>query len=448
MSTDQPESARPTSNARDDSDARKRRQADNTRNALNNQRGSDRKQVRIHTPENEDPDYLFVEDVLTTRSGDLPAVEGGLRDESDGSLAALVGSATWTSVDNSPIPGVATVTFEEPVDVTAVCRAFDRRIRLGAVMPMGVVHITPTGLCPDSEPITVPDTPDPTPLPTPVDVTPDSGDGVDVVVIDTGRLAQVEAEHSWLSSPEIRGDAEQPEVGHYTGHGTFVCGVLRTMAPKASIDVNGVLVALGAAVEEDMAAELLDAVTEDKPDIISMSAGTTSRDDLPPITLAVICEQLQERGVLLVAAVGNDGNTEAFYPAYFSVADARVNRPANPNVVSVGALTANGTRAGYSNYSWPVVYAQGSDMVNAYPNGRYVYEYPPMKGKPDANFTNWLASWNGTSFSTPLVAGLIAAHMTLRHENATTAWQHLARNASRNPGGDLVLKPGNQTANP
>ena len=63
------------------------------------------------------------------------------------------------------------------------------------------------------------------------------------------------------------------------------------------------------------------------------SAGTTSRDDLPPITLSVICEQLADQGVLLVAAAGNDGNTEAFYPAYFSVADDRIGRPANPNVV-------------------------------------------------------------------------------------------------------------------
>jgi subtilisin family serine protease len=280
-----------------------------------------------------------------------------------------------------------------------------------------------------------------------VKVAPEFGKGVDLVVIDTGRLLDVEKQHAWLKSPQIAGDEEQPDVGHFTCHGTFVCGVIRTMAPEVSIDVNGVLVALGAAVEEDMAKELWEAVFDDRPDIISMSAGTTSRDDLPPITLSVICEQLQEQGVLLVAAAGNDGNAEAFYPAYFSLEDGRINRPANPNVVSVGALAGDGSRADYSNHTWPLVYAQGSDIVNAYPNGPYRYQYPDMKGQPDAEFMNGMASWNGTSFSTPLVSGLIAAHMSLRREDAKTAWKHLARRASR-PLGDSVLKPGDQMTSP
>jgi len=391
------------------------------------------------------PDYLFVEDVLTTRSADLAEVERGLRDTTDQVLSGLLGAVTWTPADNAPIAGVATVTFDGPVDVTAVSRVFDGRIRLGAVMPMGVVHITPTGYCPDSEPLVVPHTPDQPPAP--VDVSPDFGDGVSVVVIDTGRRQDVEQAHTWLSSPPITGDPEQQGIEHYTGHGTFVCGVLRSMAPKVSIDVNGVLYALGAADEEDMAQELYEAVFQDRPDIISMSAGTTSRDDLPPIALSVICEQLADQGVLLVAAAGNDGNTEAFYPAYFSVADSKIGRPANSNVVSVGAMAKDGTRADYSNHDWPVVYAQGSEVVNAYPNGAYRYEYPPMKGQPDAMFTNGLASWNGTSFSTPLVSGLIAAHMSLRGENAVTAWKHLYRKA-KSPQGESVLKPGNQMANP
>ena len=46
-----------------------------------------------------------------------------------------------------------------------------------------------------------------------------------------------------------------------------------------------------------------------------MSAGTTTRKGYQPIALAVVCEQLAEAGILLVAAAGNDSSTEHFYPA-------------------------------------------------------------------------------------------------------------------------------------
>ena len=209
MSTGHPETGRP----RDDdshraSDERKTLQADHTRAAVNAGRGN-RKKVVTHRTDAGGSELLLVEDVLTTRSADLAAVQVALQDGNDAALASLVGGSTWTAVDGSPIEGVATVTFAGAVDVTAICRVFDSRIRLGAVMPMGVVHITPTGFvhsepCP-SERLAV--------WPTRVDATRDLGDGVDVVVIDTGRLPAVEGEHPWLTLPPITGDDEPPRSG-------------------------------------------------------------------------------------------------------------------------------------------------------------------------------------------------------------------------------------------
>jgi subtilisin family serine protease len=113
--------------------------------------------------------------------------------------------------------------------------------------------------------------------------------------------------------------------------------------------------------------------------------------------------------------------------------------------LSVGALNAAGTaRADYSNYgSWVDVYARGSDMVNAFPDGRYVYDEPPHKGEV-YQFVEGLAKWSGTSFATPLVAGLIAGRMSRTGESARDAADALKKLAVANakPGVGPILRPG------
>ena len=59
-------------------------------------------------------------------------------------------------------------------------------------------------------------------------------------------------------------------------------------------------------------------------------------------------------------------------------------------------------------------------MVNVYPYGRYVCHEAPNKGDV-RRFDNGLARWSGTSFSCPLVAGLIAARMSVDQQGAKQA---------------------------
>jgi subtilisin family serine protease len=229
------------------------------------------------------------------------------------------------------------------------------------------------------------------------------------------------------------------------------------MAPAADVHVANELRLAGAITEMDLRDALKAVLADGKahgklPDIISLSAGGTTRagtrtgNRLPHLGLDdVIADLRAQDGLVLVAAAGNDDNEEPFFPAAYADGES---------VISVGALAADRRhRACYSNYGdWVNVYAPGTKLVNAFTSGSYTYLHAPMEEctsdaeTPPAGaaveFTG-MARWSGTSFATPLVAGLIARRMTDTGEtNARIAAKKLlAEDTQSHPELGRVLLP-------
>lgn len=397
--------------SREDQRRRIRQQVDVVREQL----GPDN--VDLDTDDSQDPadfNFAFRSGAVLVRDRDLDRLSGVVPGE----------------VRESLVDGVS---LYQPRDLTtaAALERVDDALGIGVATPDHVLYVTPGtgGLCPANEP-EEPEEDAPYPPP-PSDGSAD-GEGVLVSVVDTGWIPSA-AEHPrtpWLQG--VTGDVEEytPEhIRHYVGHGTFVAGVVRCLAPRAEVRVEGFLTKGGAVFESELVVQLNQALDR-APDIITMSAGTSSRLNRDLLGLRVFWETRlsQLKGTVLVAAAGNDGDRAAFWPAAF------------PWAISVGALDGEGRRAAFSNYGgWVDVYARGVDLVNAYPSGIYISQEPPHAG--EHRRFDGLARWSGTSFATPMVAGLIAARMSRTGENARQAADGLLRVARENavPGVGAVL---------
>jgi subtilisin family serine protease len=316
-------------------------------------------------------------------------------------------------------------------------RAADALAQVEATLGRGLaahdylLHISGSSCCAATEPAEPTENNDPSPE---MNGDESAGQGVTVAVVDTGVLTSVTSQHEWLQHG-VDGEAEPPppQVGHYRGHGTFVAGVVRTMAPSARVKVFSLFKYGGAAFESQIAPQLV-AAFNSGADIINLSAGTeTAPGDVLVALQAFYENYLKGSNKVLVCAAGNDGSLGPFAPADQGWP------------VAVGALNADNTLAGYSNRgSWVDVFARGTDVVNAFPDGPYRYMEAPMQGQNDAVFTNGMASWSGTSFAAPLVSGVLAARMSGHGENAAQAWASLssiAAGRAASNGGLWIVSP-------
>jgi subtilisin family serine protease len=226
---------------------------------------------------------------------------------------------------------------------------------------------------------------------------------IKIAVLDTG----VDRDHPEISHALLPGmdfvdiiDGAEKFIGDYlgydsdpkddVGHGTHVCGILaakglkmeKGVVPSCKIIPVRVLGALkkgdaivGAGLIDNINTGIKWAVDQGV-DVINMSLGIKHEGGGLPHEQVI--KYAQRKGVTIVAASGNDGSQDLYYPG------------ALPGVIAVGAVDNNGQMATFSTYGAHVSFvAPGTGIVSSFPENKYSMS-------------------SGTSQASPYVAGAIA----------------------------------------
>jgi hypothetical protein len=245
-------------------------------------------------------------------------------------------------------------------------------------------------------------------------------------------------------NPEVHGSVNDPLEGVLdsdAGHGTFIAGLIRQTCPDAEILAVRVMHGDGAVQENDLlralnrlvfrqALALRNNDAESIVDVLSLSLGyyhELPADLAMDHKLLAPLAELGRLGVITVAAAGNDATDRHFYPAGFAphpLSQLPPSHDALP-VVSVGALNPDRNYVAlFSNDGdWVVCKRPGAALVSTMPalNGSLlpVARVTLPSGEKRAtidpdDFRGGFATWSGTSFAAPVLAGQLAQYLLER----------------------------------
>jgi len=228
------------------------------------------------------------------------------------------------------------------------------------------------------------------------------------------------------------------ELNEALGHSTFIAGILRQVAPDATVLAVRVMGSDDILYESDLICglrHLAKRIAIAQPgdlaaevDVLSLSVGYYSESS--PAQMASsglwrVIKVLISLGVVVLVAAGNSASRRRFYPAAFALEPVP---PGQVPVISEGALNVNGTKAMFSNDGhWVTSWAAGAHVLSTYPvdidgsrapelrtpvNRDPAGQWPQGKEALDPDdFSAGFALWSGTSFSAPYGAALVVKEL-------------------------------------
>ena len=176
------------------------------------------------------------------------------------------------------------------------------------------------------------------------------------------------------------------EAGDLLGHGTFVTGLVKLVAPGCQLIPYRAFDEDGIGSCYSVVQAIYQAIS-DSVDIINLSFSTTT--SYSSIEDAVTAAY--QAGIAMVASSGNSNSPYPIYPAAYT------------GVIAVSAVDTLEYKADFSNYG---------DYVDVCAPGVQVYS--SLAGDYD-----W-GTWNGTSFSAPQVGGICALILDLKPDYSGT----------------------------
>lgn len=248
------------------------------------------------------------------------------------------------------------------------------------------------------------------------------GRGVKIAIIDTGINSHDDiSEDKWIYKYNVFNKSSNAEDDIF--HGTFVSGIIAAdtnnnngiagITDKSDLMMFKVFRKKGLLSEGDVAGVIssIKMAVDNGCDVINMSLGTSeSNADLAGTTKTPIqlmkeaVDYAEKHGVIIVAAVGNDGNATENFPASFD------------NVVGVGSVSNNLEHSDFSNDNNSVfVTAPGENVISTWYKGGYAESY-------------------GTSFSAPVVASMAAMAKQVNKDITTLEFMELLKDTSTDLG--------------